>query len=247
MLRRLEGIVLKERDYSETHKIITIFTKEQGKITAISKGANKPKSRLSAISQPFIKADFLIFLTKGLSTIQQGEMMDSFRHIREDIIKTAYAAYLVELTEKIMESNQRDPYLYQQLSSTFTWINENGAYMIPVIMYELKMYQKGGFAPVVDRCVNCGRNELPYTFSIREGGFLCPHCTSIDHYTIQIPPAFSKLLSLFIAVPIENIGNITIKKENELLLRKLLDAYYDQYGGFSLKSKRFLAQIDRLS
>ena len=246
MLRQIEGIVLKERDYGETHKIITIFTKQLGKVNAIARGANKPKSRLSSVSQVFIHGNFLIYLSKGLSTVQQGEIVHSFRHIREDIIKTAYASYIIELTEKISETKEADPFLFSQLQQTLSWINEQDDYMIPIIMYELKLYQKGGFAPITNQCVNCGRKEFPFAFSIREGGLLCGQCITIDENAVRIPNSIAKILPILENVGLERVGNISVKKQNEQLLRKVLDHYYDQYGGFMLKSKKFLSQLDLL-
>lgn len=246
MLNQMEGIVLKSRDYGETHKIITIFTKQLGILSALCRGANKPKSQLTAVTQNFIVATFLINVTKGLSTVRQGQIKASHRHIREDIIKTAYTAYIIELTDKILEARNPEPLLYDQLQKTLQHIDQGEQYTIPVIMYELKMYQAGGFAPVLDYCVHCTRQQPPYTFSVQEGGFLCPHCSGIDIYTMTIPHAFSKILPILLHAGLEKIGNISVKKENEQLLRQLLDQYYDQYGGFALKSKRFLSQIDRL-
>src|SRR5690625_84067 len=124
MLRQLEGIILKTRDYGETHKIITIYTTEIGKITAIARGANTPKSKLSAVSQVFIQGEFLIYVTKGLSTIQQGQTLSSFRHIREDIVKTAYDAYLIELTDKLIEEKRPDQLIYDQINKALAWIDE---------------------------------------------------------------------------------------------------------------------------
>lgn len=246
MLRQLEGIILKTRDYGETHKIITIYTKEIGKITAIARGANKPKSKLSAVSQVFIQGEFLIYVTKGLSTIQQGQTLSSFRHIREDIVKTAYAAYLIELTDKLIEEKRPDPFIYDQLNKTLAWIDEKEEFMIPMMMFELKLFAKGGFAPIVDRCVRCGRTEGFQSFSIQEGGVLCEQCYPIDDRAIQLSTSILKLLSIFLHVGLERIGDISVKQSNEQLLRKIFDQYYDQYGGFSLKSRNFLSQIDLL-
>lgn len=246
MLRQLEGIILKTRDYGETHKIITIYTKEIGKITAIARGANKPKSKLSAVSQVFIQGEFLIYVTKGLSTIQQGQTLSSFRHIREDIVKTAYAAYLIELTDKLIEEKRPDPFIYDQLSKTLAWIDEKEEFMIPLMMFELKLFAKGGFAPIVDRCVRCGRTEGFQSFSIQEGGVLCEQCYPIDDRAIQLSTSILKLLSIFLHVGLERIGDISVKQSNEQLLRKIFDEYYDQYGGFALKSRNFLSQIDLL-
>lgn len=246
MLKQLEGIVLKTQDYGETHKLITVFTKQFGKLTAISRGANKPKSKLSAVSQAFIQGDFLIYVSKGLSTIQQGQIIQSFRHIREDIEKTAYAAYMIELTDKTLESKDPIPNIYQQLLHTMEWINEEQTYMIPLMMYELKLYQLGGFAPVIDHCVNCHKTNYPFTFSILEGGLLCERCKELDHRAISLSNAIAKLLPILQGVGLEKVGNISVKKDNIKLLRKILDHYYDQYGGYTLKSRKFLSQLNLL-
>src|SRR5690625_1197547 len=113
MLETIEGIVIKSQNYGETHKIITIYSHENGKLSAICRGANRPRSRFSSVTQLFIKGRFLVYLSKGLSTIQQGEVVFSNRHIREDIIKTAYASYVVELIDKLTEEKRKDPFLYE--------------------------------------------------------------------------------------------------------------------------------------
>lgn len=246
MLRQLEGIVLRSRDYGETHKIITIYTKQVGKITALCRGANKPKSRLSAVSQPFIYGDFQAYMPKGLSTVQQASVLQSFRKIREDIEKTAYASYIVELLEKFTEEKERDVFLFKELLLTLTWINDHDAYFIPIMMFELKMFEKGGFKPVLDYCMQCGEKEGPFAFSIQEGGVLCVRCQSVDPYAITLNKALQKLLPVLQSVSLERVGNISVKEENILMMRRLLDAYYDRFGSYTLKSKRFLEQLDKL-
>ncbi|WP_188453628.1 DNA repair protein RecO [Virgibacillus oceani] len=246
MLEKMEGIIIKTQDYGETHKLVTIFSGKIGKFTAIAKGAKKPKSRMAAVAQPFIHGEFLVYVNSGLSTIQQGDVVNSFRAIREDIIKTAYAAYLAELTDKLLDSKDTEPYLYKQLYQTFQWIAENENTDIPVMIYELKLFVKGGFAPVVNHCVNCGLNEPPFSFSITEGGLLCEKCTHIDNNSIVLPNKIAKLFYLFMSVGLERIGKISLKRENIQLLRQIIDEYYDRYGGYYLKSKKFLKQLDKI-
>lgn len=246
MLEKIKGVIIKTQDYGETHKIVTLFSKKLGKFSAIARGAKKTKSRMAAVTQPFIYGEFFVYVNSGLSTIQQGEVINSFRPIREDIVKMAYTAYIAELTDKILSSKITDIDLYEQFFQTLSFISENENPEIPIMMYELKLYQKGGFAPIVDRCVNCG-NEMNLTaFSIREGGLLCSSCHHIDPQAFKLPLSLAKILSVFLYVGLERVGTISIKQENQLLLRSILDQYYDQYGGFNLKSKRFLKQLDLL-
>lgn len=247
MLEKVEGIVLKTQNYGETHKIITVYSKEIGKFSAICRGANKPRSRFSSLAQPFIQGQFLIYLSKGLSTVQQGDILHSFRHIREDIVKTAYASYTVELFDKLTETKERDSFLYEQLVLTLKRISEENEPIIPIIMLELKLYKNEGFAPQVDYCTNCKQHNFPFYFSIREGGLLCQKCYAFDEHAILLPNSIVKLLPIFLNIGLERIGRIDVKKNNQQLLRRIFDAYYDQYGGYYLKSKRFLSQLDLLN
>jgi DNA repair protein RecO (recombination protein O) len=246
VLEKLDGIVVKAKDYGESHKIITVYSKRIGKFTALAKGAKKPKSRMAAVTQPFIYAQFFVYLNKGLSTIQQGEIIESFRPIREDIIKTAYASYIMELTDKLLDAQAPDINLFEQLYGTLNWIADHEAAEVPIMMYELKLFKKGGFAPTVNECSNCKSKELPFAFSIAEGGFLCRRCVHLDENAIPLPESLTKILYLFLNVGLERVGNISIKPENLKLLRCILDAYYDQYGGYYLKSRKFLKQLDLL-
>lgn len=246
MLQKTEGIVLRTQDYGETHKLVTILTKEIGKITAISRGASKPRSRLSAVSQLFIEAEYLLYIPQGLATLRQGDVISTYRHIRADLTRTAYAAYTIELTDRIIEERNADLYIYNELKTTMQWINDAEAYLIPVMMYEMKLFQKGGFAPVVDQCVNCRQSEGLVAFSVQEGGVLCDRCITIDRYAVRLSPSLLRMLSIFLHVELERVGNINVKKRNITLLRDLLDQYYDRYGGYKLKSKKFLKELKHL-
>lgn len=246
MLRKTEGIVLRTQNYGETHKLVTIFTKEVGKLTAISRGASKPRSRLSAVSQLFIEAEFLLYIPKGLATLRQAEVISTYRHIRADLHRTAYAAYIVELTDRLLEEKLQEPFIYKELKDTMDWINEEENYLIPIMMYEIKLFQKAGFAPVIDHCVNCNESNNLTVFSVQEGGALCHRCSVMDQYASRLSPALFRILSICLHVELNRVGNIKVKEENVQLLRQLLDAYYDRYGGFQLKSKKFLQDLNQI-
>lgn len=246
MLEKVDGVIIRSNDYGETHKIVTIFSNKLGKISALARGAKKPKSRMAAVTQPFIFGQFYIYINSGLSTIQQGEVIDSFRSVREDIIKTAFSAYIVELTDKLMESKSPDGYIFEELLGTMRWIEENDDAAIPIMMYELKLFKKGGFAPTVHSCSNCGGKERFISFSIREAGLLCSNCSGIDPHAFAISPVIAKLLYIFSTVELKRVGTISVKQENIKLLRKIIDAYYEQYGGYFLKSRKVINQLHLL-
>ena len=79
MLNKWEGIVLRTIPYGESNKIVTMFTREAGKVTAMARGAKKPRSKLAAVTQPFTHGTFLIRKGRGMGTLSQGEPIDSMR------------------------------------------------------------------------------------------------------------------------------------------------------------------------
>lgn len=245
MLHNVEGIVLRTQNYGETHKIITVFTKSLGIINAICRGANKGKSRLTAVSQPFIHANFLIYLSKGLSTVQQGEILHSFRTIREDIEKTAYAAFLCEFTNRTIDERKPSKIMFEELLQTLMYIDSHDAYAVPIFMYELKLFQFGGYAPILKHCVRCNKEKPLTHFSVREGGVLCASCAGADEYAYFLHEKLVAILATLQQVRLEQIGDISLKEATVERIRTIFDVYYDTYGGYTLKSKRFLKQMDQ--
>ena len=79
MLQKCEGIVIRTTDYGETNKIVTLYTREWGKIGVMARGAKKPNSRLSAITQLFTYGYFLLQNGRGLGSMQQGEIITPLR------------------------------------------------------------------------------------------------------------------------------------------------------------------------
>lgn len=243
MFVKSEGIILRTSDYGETNKVVTMLTRDLGKIAVMARGAKKPKSRLASITQPFTYGSYLVQKGTGMGALQQGELIQSFRSIREDIFKTAYAAYIAELTDKLTEDKQPNPFLFEMLYQTFMYMHEGIDLDILQYIYEVKMTRVAGIPPRLDGCVNCANTEGIFAFSIREGGFLCNRCKHIDPYRIQASPAALKLLRLFYYFDLSKLGNVAVKQETKEELKAIIQAYYEAYSGVFLKSRRFLEQL----
>ncbi|RLQ98186.1 DNA repair protein RecO [Falsibacillus albus] len=245
MLHKCEGIVIRTTDYSESNKIVTIFTRELGKIGVMARGAKKPNSRLSSVSQLFSYGHFLFQKGTGLGTLQQGEMSSSFRSIKEDIFKTAYATYIADLLDKGTEERKSNPFLFELLHQTLQFINEEYDPEIMVNIFEMKMLPVLGLYPVLDRCAVCGSKDGEFGFSIRENGFLCHRCFQVDPYHFPMSISALKLLRIFYFFDVNRLGNISVKPETKEELKNIISSYYDEYSGLYLKSKKFLKEMDR--
>jgi DNA repair protein RecO (recombination protein O) len=245
MLQKCEGIVIRSTDYGENNKIITIYTREWGKIGFMARGAKKPNSRLSAITQLFTYGYFLVQRGSGLGSLQQGEIISSMRSIREDIFLTAYSSYLVELTDKGTDEKKPNPFLFELLYQTLNYLNEGYDQDVLVNIYEMKMLNVMGLYPILNQCSVCGCTDGHFSFSIREGGFLCHRCLEKDPYHFKISQATAKLLRLFYYIDLSRLGNISLKQETKAELKKVISTYYDEYSGLHLKTKKFLDSMNQ--
>lgn len=244
LLKKTEGIVIRTTAYAESDVIITIYSKQIGKIGMLARGAKKTNSRLAAISQLFTYGNYLFRHTRGLGTLSQGEIIHSFRGIREDLFKTAYAAYIVELTDKLTDDFVASAALFDLLYFSLNYINDNYDAEIVSFIFETKMLAFAGITPRLDRCAVCGKREDRFfSFSVIEGGFLCRRCQEDEPRSLHVSEATAKLLKLFLSMDIRRLGKISVKKTTRNEINKVLTQYYDTYSGLHLKSKKFLEQL----
>ncbi|QVY60381.1 DNA repair protein RecO [Cytobacillus gottheilii] len=245
MLEKCEGIVIRTANYGESNKIVTLYTREWGKVGMMARGAKKPNSRLSAVTQPFTYGYFLMQRGSGLGTMQQGEMISSMRSIKEDIFLTAYAAYIVELLDRSVEDRKPNPFLFELLFQSLNLINEGYDPDIIMNIFEMKMLNTLGLYPVLNQCTVCGSTDGHFSFSIREGGLICHRCLEKDPYHYKLSPAAVRLLRLFYYFDLSRLGDISVKEETKAELKKIITAYYDENSGLNLKSKKFLNQMEK--
>lgn len=246
MVNKYEGIVIRTTDYGESNKIVTIYSREAGKVAGMARGAKKTNNRFSSISQPFTYGYFLIRGQRGLGTIYQAEVISPFRSIREDLIQTAYASYIVELLDKATAEREKNPFLFELLYQTLNYINEDYDPDIITNIFEMKMLNVFGLYPEMNVCAVCGNEEGPFGFSIKENGLLCHLCFEKDPHHFPTSQSTIRLLRLFYYFDIRRLGSISVKDRTKEELRKVISAYYDEYSGLHLKSKRFLQQLYKM-
>lgn len=243
MLIKTEGIVIRTRDYGESHKVVVLFTAERGKLPVMARGAKKPRSRLGAVTQLFTRGHYLCFLGTGMGTLSQGELIRSHHSIRSDLLLTATAAYLVELLDRLTEEKEPLPALYRLLSSTLDHLEEGTDPDILARIFELRVLEAAGYRPVLDKCVCCGSADRPVRFSVRQGGFLCADCLHRDPQTIPLSETAVRILKLLQRITPDRIGDVRVKAETKAQLERVLRAFIDEYTAIPFKSRPFLDQL----
>ena len=169
---KVEGIVIDEKPFGETSKILNIITKEKGLIGVLAKGAKRLKSPLRSVSERFCYANFNIsYKENKLSTLISADVINPLRNIKKDIKKVSYLNFLSELTDGVIkESNETK--IYDIYLAAILKIEEGYDPMVISNILELKYLSFLGARPKLNGCVICGKENVT-TISAYKGGFVC--------------------------------------------------------------------------
>lgn len=242
-LVKTEGIIIGETNYSESSKILKVFTKEYGIISIISKGCRNLKSKLRGVSSKLVYANFQIqYKENGISTLVSADIINTLRNILIDIEKISYTSYILDLTEQVYKHSS-DKDIYNLLTCIINKINDGYSVEALTCIYELKLLDYLGIKPNVDECIICGNKTDILTISIPDGGFICTNCYKNGKiYSNKV----IKLIRMFIYIDLEKISKLDIKKENIKEINEFITEYYDELSGLYLKSKNFLKNLTKL-
>jgi DNA repair protein RecO len=160
------AIVLRRLNFGETDRIVTLYTRERGKLSGIAKGARKAISRLSGSTETFVYGRFQLASGKNLEVITQVEVKASFPRIRADLHRSANASYIMEMVEKMVEEHDTNPEMFDLMLSTLYLMERPNHPEKITHMFELQFMKMLGYQPILDGCVRCRRVKR-----IRDSGF----------------------------------------------------------------------------
>lgn len=185
------AIVLRATEFSETSCIVTLFTENFGKISALAKGARRKKSPfeggldlLSVFRIAFIKKS-----GESLDLLTEAKLEKCFR-VRKTGLSALYCGYYIaELLTKFTHDGDPFPGLYRSAQRTLASLHEHPDLSTAMLRWELEVLQEVGHAPFLEGCVECGE-VLPearwFHFAIGFGGLVCPKCRVGKRGVVQI-------------------------------------------------------------
>jgi len=165
MLVEVEGIILVERAYSETSKLLTILTRQYGLINVMAKGAKRIKSELRIVTEKLTYANFNILYKKDkISTLVNATIITNLKNIKTDINRISYVSYILELTEQVSKEHFCSE-LYDLAIAAILKINDNYDPSAIMNIIEIKYLDFLGVMPIIDSCALCGNKANIVTLS----------------------------------------------------------------------------------
>ena len=242
-----EAIVIRTRDFDDADKILTLLTREEGKVTAIAKGARRPRGRFAAGAQIFTQIKASLYHGRNMDTLSQVDIVESFRHLREDLERMAYGSYVCELMDEMVKEKQRYESTYLLLLTTLHLLNEPSLEPEPHRRaYELKLLSMMGFRPSLEACVVCSA-PLPASPQVRFapalGGVLCPTCPSEGEVIHRMARGTLETMKRLLDGDIRRAGVVRIAGDMAAEMDRVLGDYISHRTERKLKTKEFLDSL----
>ncbi len=157
-----QAIVLSRKVFQESDLLISCYTKKYGKIVLRAVGAKKIKSKMAGHIEPMNIVDIEWVYGKVLDKLTGAVVSSSFSDIKEDVNKTAYGMYLLEIIEQATENNHADKKIFELLLNFGDKVSkaDNSKLSILRIIYIYKFLALSGFSPLFKKVENSNEFNL---------------------------------------------------------------------------------------
>lgn len=184
---RDEGVVLRTHKLGEADRIVTLLTRQHGKVRAVAKGIRRTSSRFGSRLEPFMVADLQLYEGRSLDTITQAESLGAYGQIiAADYDSYTAASVMVETADKLTESDTNRQQYLLLLGALRSLSRAEHAPAMTLDSYLLRALSLAGWAPSFVDCSRCQRPGPHETVVVQMGGVVCSECAPTGSPKIDV-------------------------------------------------------------
>jgi DNA repair protein RecO (recombination protein O) len=252
---KTEAIVLRSRKYRESSKMLTLYTKEFGTMTALLKGVRRASAKFPKAIDPLSYVSVVLYtkVNREVQTISQCDLNNTFPKIVEDLDKLSIALMMIELTTVSAHGHEKNLLLFTLLVEVLEALNHATKNLKNVLYtFEIGLAESLGYHPTFDRCISCGKlvpnidSDVKIEYHLDKGGPLCNKCRAIQQgHKTNVSIRALQVLQELRNMGMSNMIEVEIAKELQQEVDTLLWSYlrYHVSGIVQLKSRRVFSEI----
>ena len=240
MIISTEGIVLRQRKITGNRRMIVIFTRQYGKISAGTSINEKSRSKSALALRPFTFAEYELFKGRDAYSINSASARRSYYSIGEDLDRFMTASAFIEYVDRVTADGEPVPGLYD-LSIEFLESIEKSSKSAETLLFAfiVRSLRLLGVSPELSRCVSCGKAQEEVNggfrqFSVSAGGIICDDCANKEKSegnALIYRPSFDiiDVFRYFQSKPLKTFEKVTLKKDVAGMIRRILAEYTSRY------------------
>ena len=184
MYLTIQAIVLRVTDYNDRDALLTVLSRNHGKLTVKARGLRRKNSPLVAPCQLLAYGEFTLFEYRGMYTINEAHSIELFRDLRRDLTRLSLGTYFAQVAEVISQEDLPNPDLLSLVLNCLYALSKLGIPEPQVkAVFESRAACIAGYMPELFGCHVCGSQDVAF-LDLSGGALLCKNCTASG---IRIP------------------------------------------------------------
>ena len=189
---RCTALVVRFTDFSETSRIVTLYTRELGKVRGLAKGGRRLKSNFESALDLLTVCSIVLLRkpSRSLDLIIEARVTERFSVLSRRL-EALYAGYYVaELLSEFTQEDDPHPELFDAGLTALRQLGDEASIAETILSFETQLLRELGFAPILHQCAACHRalSETGLSFDPQIGGIVCGNCQVRARYSREISP-----------------------------------------------------------
>jgi len=228
-----EALLLRKMPYRDADLILSLFTREMGKVSGLARNAKTSMKRFGGRLEPFVHLRVNFKEGKGgMQLIDDAETVRVYRVFMEDLDLFAWGSYLLEYTDAVLPRETPNEELFTLLINTLNGLDSKKSVLPLVLGFQLDALSLCGYEPSLSSCVDCGAEISGESyFSVKRGGAVCTDCST------------RKNSSLISREFLEDRGSMDAHLSPVLKYIKLFTRFTEYHTEKELKSGKFIEEL----
>jgi DNA repair protein RecO (recombination protein O) len=245
-MEKADALVIRLADFSETSRVVTLFTREFGKISALAKGARRLKGPFEA-ALDLLTACRIVFIRKssgGLDLLTEAQLISRFRPNSRDLRSLYGGYYVAELLNALTEEYDPHPPLYDEAIQTLRRLADDDLPKLAILRFELIILREIGQLPDFEVCAVCGEAVSPdgaYVYWMSQGGLICRACQKPEFSQNRMQAGTVSVLKQLAAESDAVMKRLVVSDAQHEQMRKMMTTAITHALGRRPKMLRYLS------
>ena len=240
---KVEGVILNTTNFGNSNRVVTIYTKELGKLDVNAYSCRRSRNPLSGAIQMFNHICAEISQGAHVDTIRDADVINFFPNLTADIDRLSYASIFFEVVNKMTLPKICEVDVYNLLIQSLPLLDKKNPQVAALISIT-KFMELTGFQLNFESCVRCGKKILgASSLCLDEGGAVCESCTHGAIKGYSYPEKLRATFKNFLSYDLQTTTETEFSLRQIQAAEKILFQYVQNILGQELRSINFLRQL----
>ncbi len=228
MILKTLGFILRAIKFRESDLILTVLSREYGKISLIAKGARRTESKFGAALDLLTLSELVFYDADNLKLLKEASIIEDYRAIKNDYERLVLALQTAHLLNQLVEEHHPDRAVFEFLRDFLSELGSLQNLDLVGVAVKLKLMRALGIAPRMSSCAR-GRHRLidEFWFSPQSGGFVCAECHQAGD--TQLSPRLAQNLKMILGLSWSKLDRLALSEDEITLAHGLLDEFISFY------------------